>query len=141
MSSKCSHFLQEGSFQSYEPTIKSHCSNLSIKEVIADFRWKHLQKNLHAHHWRPQSARMRSKNLIEGCQHCLGLVDQELAFLKSGYNSQLEQRFKSYGLPNLGRPNFQNKCQKNVFGRLYMYCQGLQALGIKFEFLEPSWAA
>ena len=34
------------------------------------------------------------------------LVDQELAYPKSGYNSQSEQRFKSYGLPKLGYPKY-----------------------------------
>ena len=33
-------------------------------------------------------------------------VDQELAFLKSGYNSQSKQWFVSYGLPKLGYPKF-----------------------------------
>ena len=41
-----------------------------------------------------------------GHLHKFELVDQELAFLKSGYNSQSEQRFVSYGLSKLGYPKY-----------------------------------
>ena len=49
---------------------------------------------------------MRSKNSMEGNFPKFEPVDQEMAFLKSGYNSQSKKRFESYGLLKLGNLKF-----------------------------------
>ena len=107
MSLKYSHFLHEDSFWNYKPTIKISLLHLKYQRSYCKFSVeKFVEKSLGSPLGAikcPDEVRKLDKR---GHLHDSKSIGQELAFPKSGYNSQSEQRFVSYGLLKLGYPKF-----------------------------------